>query len=303
MDRIRGGGRIGNMFPQDSNLFLKWKAIYEELLDPITTAVDAKYLPALFEEQLNYCKANINPFSIAILRIFSLPSYNTNSSIFNTYTSVRNIISKIKENINQNDMIFYDGVQTFSFLFPNTHKAEADIMLEKIKDELEKLYAENNLMLSLKGGHAEFPSDNSSTEGLQECAYKALLSSTNINGNTILGYFNERRKAKRASLKIEVRYCGQDNCERLTCSRNISEEGIMLNGLSDLPLGEEIKLRFNISNRINTTFTLTAKTLWNHICTTTGKMDIGLCFTDISSAAKDQIKNFISTIFPPVVHL
>jgi GGDEF domain-containing protein len=291
------------MFPQNSNLFCKWKAIYEELLDPITTAVDTKYLPALFEEQLNYCKTNIYPFSTAILRILSLPTHNTNSSIFNTYTVVRNIVSKIKESINSNDMVFYDGVQTFSFLFPNTHKAEADIMLEKIEEELEKLHIEHNMQLSIKGGHAEFPSDAYSMEQLQECAYKALMTSSNIQGNKILGYFSERRKSKRAPIKIEVRYFSKDTSERLTCSRNISEEGIMLNGLSDLPLGEDINLRFNISGTINSKLTLTAKTLWNHICTTTGKMDIGLYFTDINSSTKDQIKNFISTIFPPIVHL
>lgn len=291
------------MFSQNSNLFWKWKKIYNELLDPVTTAVESKYLPAILENELNYCKTTSYPISIAILKILSLPTHNTNSSIFKTYTLVRNIIGKIQEKTDENDLIFYDGIQTFSFLFPNKDKTDSYKLLNDIEIELKRIQLENKMPILLKGGFAEFPSDADNASKLQECAYISLINSNNISGNKILGHFNERRKFKRAPAYMEVRYKAENSCERLTCSRNISEEGIMLNGLPDLPLGNEITLKLTIPNTVENKIILTARTIWNSICSTTGKMGIGLYFTDINYSSKEQIRKFVSTIFPPIVHL
>jgi GGDEF domain-containing protein len=291
------------MSGKDYNPLLDWKTVYEELLDPITTAVDSVYLPAILENQLNFCKKTNSKLSLAVLRILSLPMHNTNSTIFRTYTMARNITNKINEILKPDNMIFYDGVQTFSFLLQNTDKPETFTLLKNIETALEKMFLSNGTPLLLKCGYAVFPTDAKEKDQLQEHALKALIDSTNAPGNRIMGYFDEKRHFRRAPLQVEVRYYTENSCERLTCSRNISEEGIMLNGLSDLPTGKEVKLSFCLPYTIGKKITLIAKTIWSEICQSTGKINIGLFFTDINSISKEHIRDFIKTSLPPIIHL
>lgn len=271
--------------PPDNDIFWKWKTIYEELLDPFTGTVQDKYFYPILESQFNHCKNNNIPLSIAILNIQTLPHTLT----LKEYQLITNITNLIRKILSKEDLLFYNGEQTFLLILPKTDKKSAKELADGIAMDI-----------AVKGGYAEFPTDAEDLFELQECAKKALATAIQFNNNKIIGYFTERRKTNRATLQIEIRYTAPGASERLTCSRNISETGIMLSGMPDLVLGEEIRLTLNLAlQRI----AILAKTVWNRINISTGKMDIGLCFTSVNDTAKAVIKRFISTIIPPVVKL
>lgn len=290
-----------NMLPNGNDLFWKWKAIYEELQDPFTETIGDKYFSPILEAQLKYCKKIGIPLSIAILNISASCSSKC-TSILETYSQIRNITNTIRKRLSTKDMIFYNGGQTFLFLFPKTNKENIQKLIDGIETDLEQRYL-NDTPLAIKGGYAEFPTDANGPLELQECARKALTAANQSTNNRIIGYFTERRKNPRVPLHAEVRYTIPDFCERLACSRNLSEIGIMLSGMPDLPLGEGIRLIFNLPDAIKSKITVLAKTTWNKISLQTGKQDIGLCFTYINDTAKEQIRRFITNAIPPFVQL
>lgn len=289
------------MSPDGNDLFWRWKAIYEELQDPITEVLGDRYFPTILETQFNYCKKQGAPIGIAILDIQNLPNYKNRISTLEAYLLIRNITNIIKKGLTQEDMVFYDGNHTFSFLFPRTNKGDIQKIVYKIEMDLEKIY-QNDIPLVIKGGYAGFPVDANDPLELQECARKALIIANKSINNRIVGYFPERRKNPRIPLQIEVRFLSPNSPEHLTCSRNISETGIMLSGIPDLPLGDEIKLIFNLPKTTQSTVTILAKTIWNKISLHTGKMDVGLRFVYINDTVKSEIRRFIAGIHPPVVH-
>lgn len=298
-----GGERVwGKMLPNGNDLFWKWKAIYEELLDPFTETVGDKYFYPILETQLNYCKKINTPLGIAILNIQNLPNSINGSLTLDSYFLIRNITNKLRKRLTTEDMIFYNGGRTFLFLFPNANKENIQKLINNMEMDIGNMYLKDN-PLTVKGGFAEFPTDAKDPIELQECAKKALTIANYSNENRIIGYFTERRKSIRVPLQVETRYTAPGSFERLTCSRNISETGIMLSGMPDLQLGEGIKLIFNLPNVIQSQITVLAKTAWSKICPHTGKMNIGLCFINVNDTAKEQIRRFISNILPPLVHL
>lgn len=299
----RGGGKAWcKMLPDGNDLFWKWKNIYEELIDPFTKTVEEKYFRPILDTQLKYCKKTGAPLSIVILNILNLPNFTDNILQLETYLLIKNITNKIRKRLSEEAMIFFDGSQTFLFLFPKTNKENIHILADEIEKDMEQIYL-NDAPLTIKGGYAEYPTDAGNLLELQECAKKALAMASHSDKNRIIGYFIERRKTKRVPLQVEIRYTAPGFCERLTCSRNISEAGIMLSGLPDLPFGDNIKLAFTLPEITENKITLSAKTIWNKIISYTGKMDTGLCFTCIDDRAKEQIRKFTSGTLPPLAHL
>lgn len=281
------------MLPNGNDLFWKWKAIYEELMDPFTGTVGDKYFSPILDTQIKYCKKINTHLSIAILNVQNLPSVPNSNLTLDTYLLTKNIINKIRRGLPPEGMLFYNGGQTFLLLFPKIDKAKIKKLLDNIETDIENLYL-NEPPIIVKGGYAEFPTDAEDPAKLQDCVEKAFNIASQSNKNRIIGYFTERRNATRIPLIVETRYNAHGFHERLTCSRNISETGIMLTGMPDLQLGEGIKLVFNLPIIIQSQITVLAKTIWNKICSETGKMDIGLCFTNINDTAKEQIKRYAS---------
>lgn len=289
------------MPPNNDDQFWKWKAIYEELLDPFTGTVADKYFSPLLETQLSYCKKIGIPLSIAILDIPNLPNSPNSTLTLEGYLLIRSITDKLRKILTIKDMVFYNGGQTFLFMFPKSNKEDAQRLVNNIETEINQLCL-RDIPLAVKGGYAEFPTDANDSAGLQECAKKALTIAAKSNNKTV-GYFTERRKSARIPLLVEVRYAVPNSSERLTCSRNISEAGIMLSGMPDLKLEGDIKLIFSLPGINKSQITILAKSIWNKINVNTGKMDIGLCFSSIDSTAKEQIKKFITSTPPPIVNL
>lgn len=289
------------MPPNNDDPFWKWKTIYEELFDPFTGTVPDKYLPPILETHISYCKKIGLPLSIAILDIPNLPNSPNSMLTLEGYLLIRNISHKIRKILTIKDMVFYDGGHTFWFIFPKSNKQDAQGLVNNIEKEFSQLYL-RDIPLTVKGGYAEFPTDADDLPGLQECAKKALAIADKSDNKTV-GYFSERRKSTRVPLLAEVRYTAPDSSERLTCSRNISESGIMLSGMPDLKLGEDIKLIFKLPGINKSQITILAKSIWNKINVKTEKMNIGLCFSSIDNTAKEQIKRFITSTPPPIVNL
>jgi len=290
------------MHPYRSKLFHKCKLLYNKLLNPLTGTADCKYFAIFLENQLKYCRENNSPLSLVILFIASLPPLNEKGRSPEFCAQTRKITAKIKNNLTRKDIVFYDGDQTFTILFPRTDKQRVKTQAESIQNAMEQIYIKN-IPLTVKGGYAEFPTDAQKPDKLNKFAQHALKMARQSPSNNIVGYFTEKRKSFRFPLKTEVRYKIPESHQRLTCSRNISENGIMISGMPDLPMGKNIRLTFKLPSSLQKQITITARSVWGKICARTGKMDIGLSFSSANNPAQEQIRSFIHNISPRIIKL
>lgn len=300
MKMVRGRKRKDNMLPSKKSPLWNCQSIYEQLLNPFTQTVASEYFIPILKRQLQYCRKTQQLLSLAIIKIPNLPNIRRSELNLVNSTLLRKIISTIRIHLRPTDMLFYDGAQEITLLFPKTKKDNVQKLLNRTKNALKEIYLGNNA-LTIKAGYAEFPTDSVDFIRLQDCAAKALNLAAQSQENRIIGYFTERRKYVRAPLRIEVRYTAPEDYKHITCSRNISEGGIMLSGIPDLPQGNNIKLTFKLPNIVGTKISVKAKTVWNKICQKTDKMDLGLCFTYINPTEKHLIKEFIQGATPPII--
>ena len=290
------------MQSHSNKLFHKCKTLYDKLLNPLTGTADYKYFLSVLENQLKYCRENGSPLSLVIFLVSSLSPLGENGRSLEFYARARKITAKIKKHLAKKDIIFYNSDRTFPILFPQTDKQKVKVQVDNIQRAMEQIYI-GNTPLTVKGGYAEFPTDAEESDKLNEYAHQALEMACRSSGSDIIGYFTEKRKSFRIPLKTEVRYGAPESHQRLTCSRNISQNGIMLNGMPDLPLGKNIHLTFSLASNLQKQITVTARSVWDKICARTGKMDIGFCFTDMNNTAQEQIRSFIHSISPRITKL
>ena len=109
-------------------------------------------------------------------------------------------------------------------------------------------------------------------------------------------YKDKPRKHVRVPFMAEVTYIAPGSNERLTCSQNLSENGILIKGASNLPVGKNIKLIFRLSHSSKKEIIVTAKSIWGKFIYLTGKVNIGLKFSSIDKIAQEQIRKYTKNI-------
>lgn len=289
------------MLPEKDSPFWILQNIYGKFINPYTQTAKSEYLLPILIKQFKYYKDSAQQLSLAIVKIPFLPATKRILNL-DEATLLKQIISIIRKDIHPTDMIFYNGAQEITFLLPKSTKDNTKKMLNTIKKDLKEVYVNNN-PLSIRGGYAEFPSDSTDITSLLECAVNALNIANQTNEEEFIGYFTEKRKSVRIPLKIPVRYGKSGTTERITCSKNISTGGIMISGMSDLPLGNNIKLTFKLPIIGKTKIITIAKNIWNKINKETGKIDIGLCFTNMNNKSKEQVEQYIHRSNSPITYL
>jgi len=124
---------------------------------------------------------------------------------------------------------------------------------------------------------------------------KNCKTSTEVNEETNV-YKVKPRKDIRVPFMAEVTYIAPGSNERLTCSQNLSENGILIKGASNLPVGKNIKLIFRLPHSSKKEVIVTAKSIWGKFIYLTGKVNIGLKFSDIDNITQEQIRKYTKNI-------
>lgn len=281
------------MLPKDGSSLQLWQ-IYEQLLDPITHTIPKRYFLPLLTSQLLYCKLSQQPLSLAIVEIQNFNNTSKWRANLESDTLIKNIISTIKKNLRNGDALFYNKAQQFILLLPQVNKHAVKRLLGRIEDNLTDIHFDKEPLI-IKAAFAASPEDTTSPITLEKCALEALdvaKQSTPLENRTI-GYFTEHRNSTRIPLTVEVKYKLTGKKRHLVCSHNISESGINISGISDLPVGSNVELTFNIPGVKKTKIATTATPVWNEMNLANHTIDIGLSFTNLSKEVKEQINKFI----------
>jgi diguanylate cyclase (GGDEF)-like protein len=163
----------------------------------------------------------------------------------------------IRESVREIDVACRYGGEEFAIILPETERAGAFIVSERIRSDVEHLFHDRTirngkLELSLSGGVAIFPIDTESEEELLTMADQALYRSKHDGKNRITLHADEKRTFPRfdARKTLFFRIGERDNGGEVTNeTKNFSQSGALVESQVPLTVGMELQLNIKKAER------------------------------------------------------
>ena len=213
----------------------------------------------------------------------------------------------IRESVREIDVACRYGGEEFAIILPETERAGAFIVSERIRSDVEQLFRNRpirsfKLDLSLSGGVAIFPIDTESEEELLTMADQALYRSKHDGKNRITLHADEKRTFPRfdARKTLFFRIGERGDKEELTSeTKNFSQSGALVESQVPLSVGMELKLNISRSER---TYSLKGRVVrLEEIRRGTEKRyDVGIVFLAENDEEIRQLQGLTRELYPRV---
>lgn len=152
---------------------------YLTLVDPLTELWNCRKLDHDFCRELSLAKRQRGLLAFAMIDIDHFKQYNDHNGHPLGDEALRNVAEILRETVRDTDLVYRYGGEEMCVILPNTDKEGAALVLERIREEVEKAYfiGEENQpsgKLTISIGFATYPIDSISKEGLIKSADNAL---------------------------------------------------------------------------------------------------------------------------------
>ncbi len=213
----------------------------------------------------------------------------------------------IRDNVREIDVACRYGGEEFAIILPETERAGAFIVSERIRSDVEQLFRNKpirnyKLDLSLSGGVAIYPIDTDSEEELLTMADQALYRSKHDGKNRITLHADEKRNYPRfdahKTLFFQIGERG-DSGEVTSETKNLSQSGALVE--SEVPLSVGMELSLNI-RRAEQSYSLKGRVVrLEEIDRGTEKRyDVGIVFLAENDEEVRQLQGLTQELYPRV---
>jgi len=213
----------------------------------------------------------------------------------------------IRESLREIDVACRYGGEEFAIILPETERAGAFIVSERIRSDVEQRFRnrpirKNKLDLSLSGGVAIFPIDTESEEELLTMADQALYRSKREGKNRITLHADEKRNFPRfdARKTLFFRIGERDNGGEVTSEpKNLSQSGALVE--SQVPLSVGMELRLNIK-KADQTYSLKGRVVRLEEIERGDekRYDVGIVFLAENDEEVRQLRGLTKELYPRV---
>jgi len=152
-------------------------------LDYLTGVYNHRYFQEVLSEEIERAKRNSLPLSLAVLDIDNFKRYNDTNGHLSGDKLLREIAQFFLERLRNADKVFRYGGEEFTILLPQTFKADAAGLIERIHQEQRKSFP-----LTVSIGLAAFPEDSRLKDGLIEVADKAMYKAKTLGKDKLYIY-------------------------------------------------------------------------------------------------------------------
>jgi diguanylate cyclase (GGDEF)-like protein len=213
----------------------------------------------------------------------------------------------IRESLREIDVPCRYGGEEFAIILPETERAGAFIVSERIRSDVEERFRTQpirnyKLDLSLSGGVAIYPIDSSSEEELLTMADQALYRSKRDGKNRITLHADEKRNYPRfdAQKTLVFRIAEQGDAEELEShTKNLSQSGALVE--SHVPLSVDMELELYV-RRPEHNYSLKGRVVrLEEIQQGTDKRyEVGIVFLAESEEEVRQLEGLTQELYPRV---
>ncbi|MDM8521850.1 diguanylate cyclase [Desulfococcaceae bacterium HSG8] len=189
------------------------------------------------------------------------------------------------------------GGEEIVIILPETGKAEALIVGERIREKVEQVrieYLGHSVRLTISGGLASFSIDANEASNLVRCADDALYRAKSYGKNNIVLYSHDKRRYFRLDFntEIRIRQIGFSDTSELTATcKNISVNGILFESDRLLDIGTKVELHVPI-NAGSEPFVIIGVVVRIELFDS-DHYDIGVSFIEMDRTIKDEISRYL----------
>ena len=191
------------------------------------------------------------------------------------------------------------GGEEIVLILPETGKAKALVLAERIRCQLENLELEHEgqqVKLTISGGLATFPQDADETTNLLQEADIALYRAKSAGKNNIVLYSENQRRYLRIdfSSRINIQKIGFKDAKQIfeANSKDLSLAGILIESDSFVELGTKVGLEIPIE-AVDTTLNVIG-TVVRVEALGPDKFDLGISFIEMDKSTRNEISQYIS---------
>ena len=204
------------------------------------------------------------------------------------------------------------GGEEFALILPETSRAGAFIVSERIRVDVEALFHHQRIGgtqidLSISGGIALYPTDANSAEGLLLMADRALYSSKHDGKNKITLHADEKRQSPRLDThKLlvfrESRHNGKSALKSQT--KNLSRNGALLESRAPFNIGTELEIDIHLPQNGADIVLKSRVVRLEEALEDTGdtRYHVGVVFLADTEEDNRRLAGFASEIYRPLVH-
>jgi diguanylate cyclase (GGDEF)-like protein len=213
----------------------------------------------------------------------------------------------IRESLREIDVPCRYGGEEFAIILPETERAGAFIVSERIRSDVEERFRTQpirnyKLDLSVSGGVAIYPIDSSSEEELLTMADQALYRSKRDGKNRITLHADEKRNYPRfdAQKTLVFRIAEQGDAEELEShTKNLSQSGALVE--SHVPLSVDMELELYV-RRPEQNYSLKGRVvrLEEILQGTDKRYEVGIVFLAESEEEVRQLEGLTQELYPRV---
>lgn len=172
--------------------------LYEEVeqlsyTDGMTDLHNFRYFELRLREEIVRHKRTKNGLSLLILDVDKFKNYNDTMGHPAGDEVLRKLSKILKETIRENDIAARYGGEEFAVILPDVHKEGAQVLAERIRENVEKTYFDHEEVqpsgkITVSIGVASLPEDANEYKELVNCADNALYEAKNSGRNRVLVY-------------------------------------------------------------------------------------------------------------------
>lgn len=265
--------------------------------DYLTGLYTRNYFDGMLEREL--ARARRHKIEMAVL-FFDIDDFKRINDTYGHLAgdlTLKNVAGIIMNEIRSEDIAARYGGEEIVVLLPETGKAKALVVGERVREKVESTaveYREEKIGLTISAGLSAYPLDADNCESLIRYADKALYKAKGYGKNNVFLYSQNKRRYLRVDFRTEVRFRKIGfNEERSSNARskNISLSGILFESPKPLEIGTKIEIRIPFEPAdIELTIIGTVVRIEVY---DSGMYDIGVSFLETDDVTKNEISRYL----------
>lgn len=187
--------RMLTMFANHAGLAIENSRLYEETvylsnIDWLTKLWNYGRFQQVLSLEIEKAKIHSVTLSLVMIDVDNFKNFNDTHGHLKGDEALRNIANILQSKSRRWDTVARYGGEEFTIIMPNTSKDNARLFAERLRNEIEKFYAEDNAIspdkrLTISAGIAAYPEDAVTKDSLISMADTALYQAKHSGKNRI----------------------------------------------------------------------------------------------------------------------
>jgi diguanylate cyclase (GGDEF)-like protein len=187
--------RVLTMFANHAGLAIENSRLYEETVylsntDWMTKLFNYGRFQQLLSFEMERAKMHSSSLSLTMIDVDNFKNFNDTHGHLKGDEALKNIAAILKSKSRKCDVVARYGGEEFAIIMPDTSKDNAKLFVERLRNEVERSYAEDAAIASdkritISAGIATYPEDSVTKDGLISMADAALYQAKHSGKNRV----------------------------------------------------------------------------------------------------------------------